>query len=68
MAKPLEYKKKTIAIFIKFKHLVQYFKAAVIEHKLIQDSIMLIVALDLLYDNFKIITATWEAKILRKFS
>lgn len=55
MIKPLRYKNKAIVIFAKLKHLVQRFQRAVIEHKMIWDSIILIVVLNSLYNNFEII-------------
>lgn len=56
MVKLLGYKKKAIAIFTKVKHLVQRLQVTVTGHKMISNSIMLVVALDSLHDDLKIIT------------
>ena len=56
MAKPFRYKKKVIAIFIKVKYLIQYFKVVVIKNRIIRDSIMLVIILDSLHNTFEIKT------------
>lgn len=54
IAKFLDYKKKATIIFPKVKQLVQQFQLAITEQKKIWESITLVVALNLLYDNFEI--------------
>lgn len=46
---------KVITIFTKFKHFIQCLQAFVIEHKIIWNSITLVVAFDLLHNDFKIL-------------
>lgn len=58
MTKSLRYKKKVSIIFVKVKHFIQYFQIVIIEYKTIWDSITLIVALDLLYNNFEMTIAS----------
>lgn len=57
IAKPFRYKKKATTIFAEVKHLVQRLQGAVIEYKTIWDSITLVVALDLLFNNFEMTIA-----------
>lgn len=56
MEKQLGYKKKTIAIFVKVKNLIQCLQAIIIEHKTICNSIALVIALDLLHNDLKMTT------------
>lgn len=51
----LGYKKKAIAIFAKIKHLIEYLQVAIIEHKKIWNSIILVVAFNSLYNDFEMI-------------
>lgn len=53
MVKLFGYKKKVTAIFAEVKHLVQQLQAAVIEHRTIWDSIIFVIALDSLYNDFE---------------
>lgn len=54
VAKLLDYKKKIITIFAKVKQLVYRFQSTVIKQKIIWESIISIVALNLTYNNFEI--------------
>lgn len=57
VAKPLDYKKKATTLFPKVKQLVQHLQSEVMEEKTIWKCITLVVALDLLHNDFKMKTA-----------
>lgn len=57
IAKPLGYEKRATTIFAEVKQLVQHLQSAITEQKTIWDSITLVVALNFLYDDFKMTTA-----------
>ena len=58
VAKPLRYEKKANTIFVEVKQLVQQLQSAVTEQRTIWESITLVVAFDLLHDNFEMTTAS----------
>ena len=57
VAKPLGYEKKATTIFAKVKQLVQRLQSAVTEQRSIWESITLVVAVNLLHNDFEMTTA-----------
>ena len=57
VVKPLGYEKRATTIFAEVKQLIQRLQSAVTEHRTIWDSITLVIALDLLHDDFEMTTA-----------
>ena len=57
VSKSLGYKKKANTIFAEVKQLVQWLQSAVTKYRTIWESLILVLALDSLHDNFEITTA-----------